>query len=216
MIYLIIKYILRIYFKWVMDVSVRGLDNVPEKGPAIIVANHPSILDGLLMVAFIKRRIHTFAKAKVFNSKFKMLFLRSVGGIPVGDKKSNKNSLIEAEKLLEANKLLLIFPEGKINAESDMLPFNRSFLRLAVKFNAPVTPVAILGSDKALSIGQYFPRPSDIYVSFLEPLRFNISNECPDRLLNKKEMQYHVEKVRNIIQNKFNIMREIYEYNLNC
>jgi 1-acyl-sn-glycerol-3-phosphate acyltransferase len=199
-----------------MDVSVRGLDNVPEKGPAIIVANHPSILDGLLMVAFIKRRIHTFAKAKVFNSKFKMLFLRSVGGIPVASEATNKNALLEAEKLLKNNKLLFIFPEGKINAEPDMLPFNRSFLRLAVKFNAPVTPVAILGSDKALSIGQYFPRPFEIYVSFLKPLRFNISDESPDKLLNKKELQYYVEKVRNIIQNKFNILREIYEYNLKC
>ena len=210
MIYLILKYILSNYFNWVMDVSVRDFDNVPEKGPAIIVANHPGLLDGLLMVAVLKRRVHTFAKVKVFNSKFKMLFLRSVGGIPVGDKKTNRNALIEAQQLLKNNKLLLIFPEGKINAEPDLLPFKNGFLRLAVKYNVPVVPVVIMGSDKSLKIGQFFPRPADIYVRFLEQLRFNIPDKSPNRLLNKKEMQYHIEKVRNKIQLKFNFLKEFH------
>lgn len=210
MIYLIIKYILLIYFYWVLNISIHGLDNVPEKGPAIVVANHPGLLDGLLMVAVMKRRFHTFAKAKVFNSTFKMLFLRSVGGIPVGSDETNKNALIEAQQLLKKNKLLLIFPEGKINAEPDLLPFKGGFIRLAVKCNAPVVPVVIMGSTKSLKIGQFFPRPSDIYVRFLEPLRFNISGEDHDKLLNKKERQYYIEKVRNKIQHKLNFLREIY------
>lgn len=211
MIYFIIKYLLKIYFFWVMDVSVSGLDFIPEKGPAIIVANHPGLLDGLLITAVLKRRIHSFAKAKVFNSKFKMLFLRSVGGIPVGSEETNNNAIREAEKLLKINKLLLIFPEGKINAEPDLLPFKNGFLRLAVKINVPVFPVVIVGSEKSLKIGQFFPRPTDIYVRFLEPLRFNIPDEKSDGLLNKKELQYYVEKVRNKIQNKFNFLRKIYE-----
>ena len=211
MIYLIIKYLLKIYFFRVMDVSVSGLDFIPKKGPAIIVANHPSTLDGPLIVAVMKRRIHSFAKEKVFNSKFKMLFLRSVGGIPVGSEETNNNAIQEAEKLLKINKLLLIFPEGKINAEPDLLPFKNGFLRLAVKSNVPVLPVVIVGSEESLKIGQFFPRPSDIYVRFLEPLRFNISDEISDGLLNKKELQVHTEKVRNIIQHKFNLIRKFYE-----
>jgi len=211
MIYFTIKTILQFYFFWVLDVNVHGFDNIPEKGPAIIVANHPGLLDGLLMVAVIKRRLNTFAKTKVFNSKFKMLFLRSVDGIPVGDKKTNRNSLIEAQQLLEDNKLILIFPEGKINAKPDLLPFKGGFLRLAVKCNVPVVPVVIIGSEKALKTGQIFPRPSKIYIRFLKPLRFNISNEDHDEFLNKKELPYKIGKVRNKIQNKFNFLREIYE-----
>jgi 1-acyl-sn-glycerol-3-phosphate acyltransferase len=139
-----------------------------------------------------------------------MLFLRSVGGIPVGSEETNNNAFIEAQKLLKKNKLLLIFPEGKINADPDLLPFKSGFLRLAVECNVPVVPVIIMGSEKSLKSGQFFPRPSNIYVRFLEPQSFNNTIEYADGLLDKKELQYHVEKVRNIIQNEFNLLREIY------
>ena len=208
MIYLIIKYILIIYFYWVLDISVHGLDNIPEKGPAIIVANHPGLLDGFLIMAVLKRRFHTFAKEKVFSSRLKMLFLRSVGGIPVGSEEINKNAFIEAQQLLKKNKLLLIFPESKINPEPYLLPFKSGFLRLAVECNVPVVPVVIMGSEKSQKAGQFFPRPSDIYVRFLEPQSFNISNEYPDRLLDKKELQYYIEEVKNKIQHKLNFLRE--------
>jgi len=74
----------------------------------------------------------------------------------------------------------------------------------------PVIPIAIMGSEKSLQPGQFFPRPADIYVSILEPMHFNISNEKPDGHVNKNELQYHVEKVRNIIQQKLNVMRSTY------
>ena len=210
MIYFLIKTILKFYFFLVLNIFVRGMDFIPEKGAAIIVANHPGFMDGPLMVTVMKRRIHTFAKAKVFNSIFKMWFLKVVGGIPVGSEKTNKNALIETEKLLDANKLLLIFPEGKTNAEPDLLPFKSGFLKLAAKFNVPVIPIAIMGGEKSLRPGQFFPSPADVYVSFLEPLHFNISDEKSDGLINKKELQYHVEKVRNIIQQKLNVMKNTY------
>lgn len=174
------------------------------------MANHPGLLDGFLIMAVMKRRFHTFAKEKVFNSKLKMLFLRSVCGIRVGSKATIKNALLEAEQLLKNNKLLLIFPEGKINAEPDLLPFKSGFLRLAVKCNVPVVPVVIMGSEKSLKAGKFFPRPYDIYVRFWEPLRFNIFNEGHDGHLNKKERQYYIEKVRNKIQHKVNFLREIH------
>ena len=206
MIYFLIKNILKFYFWGMLNISVRNLDNIPEKGPAILVANHPSLLDGLLMVAVMKRRIYTFAKAKVFNSKLKLLFLKVIGGIPVGDAKDNKNAMIEAKQLLEQNKLLLIFPEGKVNDKPDLLSFKRGFLKLAVKCNAPVAPVVIIGSEKALSTGQFFPRPSDIYISFLDTIRFSI----PGVRIDKKELQNHIEEVRKKILQKINVMRSIY------
>lgn len=206
MIYFIIKNILKFYFWGMLNISVRNLDNIPEKGPAILVANHPSLLDGLLMVAVMKRRIYTFAKAEVFNSKLKLLFLKVIGGIPVGDAKDNKNAMIEAKQLLEQNKLILIFPEGKVNDKPDLLPFKRGFLRLTVKCNAPVAPVAIIGSEKALRTGQFLPRPSDIYISFLDTIQFSI----PGVRINKKELQNHTEEVRKKILQKINVMRSIY------
>lgn len=206
MIYFLIKNILKFYFWGMLDISVRNLDNIPEKGPAILAANHPGLLDGLLMVAVMKRRIYTFAKAEVFNSKLKMLFLKVIGGIPVGDAKDNKNAMIEAKRLLEQNKLILIFPEGKVNDKPDLLPFKRGFLKLAVKCNAPVAPVVIIGSEKALSTGQFFPRPSDIYINFLDTIRFSI----PGVRIDKKELQNHTEEVRKKILQKVNVMRSIY------
>jgi len=123
MIYFLIKTILKFYSFLVLNVVfVRSMDFTPEKGATIIVANHPGFLDAPLMVTVMKRRMHTYAKAKIFNSIFKMWFLKVVGGIPVGSEKSNKITLIKTEKLLDANKLLLIFPEGKTNAEPDLLP----------------------------------------------------------------------------------------------
>jgi len=65
-----------------------------------------------------------------------------------------------------------------------------------------LTPVSILGSNKALSIGQYFPRPHKISIRILRPLSFWIAKERTGNLFNKKEMQYHLGEARKKIQQK--------------
>ena len=126
-----------------MDISVRGLYNVPEKGPAILIANHPSTIDVFLIMSIINRKIYAFGKADFFIKPFNKWFLRSLGGIPVKNEKYNRHSLEEAEMLLHKNQIILIFPEGQVNSGTSLLPFKKSFLKLASKLKVPIVPIII-------------------------------------------------------------------------
>jgi len=129
------------------------MESVPDKGPVILVSNHPSLLDGPLLASSVKRRLYTCAKKSVFNTRIKLWYLKAMGGIPVGSGKFDRLFVTETKHRLDGEKLLLIFPEGKINYDSVPGEFNNSFVKLALQFNVPIIPVTIRGSEKSLRKG---------------------------------------------------------------
>lgn len=196
MVYRLSILIFKIFFFFLLDITVKGMENVPDKGPAILVANHPSLLDGPLLVLLVKRRFNAYAKQSAFNSRIKLWYLKAMGGIPVGLGKFDRLFVTETKRRLDNGNFLLIFPEGKVSYSSEPGEFKNSFVKLAIQFNVPIIPIKIKGSEKSLAKGQRFPRPAKIDVIFGKLLKFDLSNGK----LNKDEVQQEVEKVQNIIK----------------
>ena len=198
MIYLLTQLILGLYFAMILKIHIHGMENIPPNGAAILVANHRSTLDAFLIMSILRRKIYTFGKADFFEFFLLGWYLRAIGGIPVKNEKYNRASLENAGKILADNKLLLIFPEGKVDQGFSMLPFKYSFVKLALKHHVPIIQIAITGSDKALKLGHFFPRPAEIFVSIMEPIEFNlpIGNE------NKKFINLYLQSVREMIESK--------------
>ena len=170
------------------------MENIPSKGAAILVSNHPSMLDAPVLAVVIKRKFYPFAKREVFNTKLKRWFLKRMGGIPVKAGKFTRAFVIETEKQLNDNNLLLIFPEGEINTNNKLEEFNFGFVKLAKRYNVPIIPITIKGTEKSVSLNHRFPKPADVTVTIFPPIK------PVEGKLNLEEIKMKAEKIREEIQ----------------
>lgn len=170
MFYIIAKFIFLIIFKLFFRLKVTGQENIPQNGPFIIVANHSSLLDPIILGISIKPKIIFVAAAYLFEIGWLGYLLRKANSIPVqreNDIKAIKQSL----KILRQGGVLGIFPEGGIDRQKNNLPIRAGAAYLATKAGAPIVPVKIKGADKVLPRGAKFIRSlSKIEVEIKKPI----------------------------------------------
>ena len=170
MLYIIAKIKFLIIFKLFFRLKVTGQENIPQNGPFIIVANHSSLLDPIILGISIKPKIIFVAAAYLFEIGWLGYLLRKANSIPVqreNDIKAIKQSL----KILRQGGVLGIFPEGGIDRQKNNLPIRAGAAYLATKAGAPIVPVKIKGADKVLPRGAKFIRSlSKIEVEIKKPI----------------------------------------------
>ena len=170
MFYIIAKFIFLIIFKLFFRLKVTGQENIPQNGPFIIVANHSSLLDPIILGISIKPKIIFVAAAYLFEIGWLGYLLRKANSIPVqreNDIKAIKQSL----KILRQGRVLGIFPEGGIDRQKNNLPVRAGAAYLATKAGAPIVPVRIKGADRALPRGAKFIRSlNKIEVEIKKPI----------------------------------------------
>lgn len=125
---------------------VKGLENVPKEGGALLTPNHQSFLDGILMVAALPRPVR-FLMSEVYYSKWWIKpFAVWTGTIPISSSMSPREvirSLRVAGEALRKGELVVIYPEGQITRIGALLEFRRGFERIVAGTGVPVIPVAI-------------------------------------------------------------------------
>ncbi len=151
-----------------------NVENVP-KGACILAPNHQSYLDGLFIMAFLKKKIlkDTFFYAKAEHVRhWWQRFMASRHNIIVMDiNKDLKLSLQKLADVLKKNKKVIIFPEGTRTLDGSLGDFKHTFAILGRELDVPIVPVAVDGAFKALPRGKFFPRFfQKVNISFLEPI----------------------------------------------
>jgi long-chain acyl-CoA synthetase len=166
--------IVKIGFRVAYRFRGKGKENIPNE-PCIIVANHRSALDGLIITALLKYRMarNTFfyAKEKYWRSKFAR-FMAAKNNVLIMDINKNvKDSLQQISHVLQQGKNIIIFPEGTRSRDKVMKQFKNAFAILSTELNVPVVPVAIRGSERAVFHPVKLPRfLARIRVEFLPPV----------------------------------------------
>jgi 1-acyl-sn-glycerol-3-phosphate acyltransferase len=126
-----------------------GLDHVPEQGPAVLVCNHVSFVDALIIAAACRRPIrfvmdHTIFRVPVLNFVF-----RTGRAIPIASSRDDPELLEKAydeiARALEQGDLIGIFPEGRITDNGEMYPFRPGIKRIIERTPVPVVPLALRG-----------------------------------------------------------------------
>jgi len=132
---------------WTID--VKGLERLPEEGPAILCPNHVSFLDSAFTMLMVPRNISFVGKAEYMDSwKTKILF-PMMGMIPIdraGGEKS-RAALDAAESVLRRGELFGIFPEGTRSRDGCLYKGRTGAARLATAVGCPIFPVGIVGTD---------------------------------------------------------------------
>jgi len=141
-------------------VRVEGVENLPEVGGALLVANHVSWLDGVLLGLACPRHPRFVAYAKYFEKPWLRWFGRLSRIIPIGDsRKSMAESILAARQALREGELVGIFPEGGITRTGEVQPFRPGFLSIIKDTAAPVVPVyldGLWGSIFSYAGGRFF------------------------------------------------------------
>ncbi|MGI8782363.1 MAG: lysophospholipid acyltransferase family protein [Acidobacteriota bacterium] len=147
-----------------------GAEQVPVLGPAILVANHQSYLDPILITLPIRRPISYMAWDGLFRFAPLGWLARQFGAFPLRQEAVDKNAVRQSLRALQNGNLLMIFPEGQRSLAGKLMPFKPGFARLALLARVPVVPVTIVGADRVWPPGRFLPLPGKIQITYHPPL----------------------------------------------
>jgi 1-acyl-sn-glycerol-3-phosphate acyltransferase len=162
--------------------KAKGLENIPKDGPAILVANHQSFLDDLLLPLVVPgRKVVFLAKADYFDKWYLRWFFKGANVIPVRREShsASEDALRAGVRALRENKLVGIFPEGTRSPDGRLYRGKTGVARMALEAQAPVVPVAILGTFELMPYDRKLPKAGRVELRFGKPLRFDRHFETP-------------------------------------
>lgn len=159
---------------------VKGEENVPETGGAILASNHLSFSDSIFLPLVVKRRVTFLAKSDYFTGtglkgRLTAGFFRGVGQLPVDRSggQASEAALRTGLKVLRRGDLLGIYPEGTRSPDGRLYRGKTGVARLALEARVPVLPVAMIDTDKVQPVGKVVPHIGRVGVVIGEPLDFS-------------------------------------------
>ena len=128
----------------------RGQQNLPLQGGGLILVNHQSFLDPLLVGLPLRRQVSYLARDSLFRVPMIGWILRNTYVIPINRQSASSTSIKKAVERMKAGFLVGIFPEGTRTRDGQMSDFKPGFIALVRRSGLPVYPVGIAGADQAM------------------------------------------------------------------
>jgi acyl-[acyl-carrier-protein]-phospholipid O-acyltransferase / long-chain-fatty-acid--[acyl-carrier-protein] ligase len=171
--YLAVQTLCLIFVRCFYRVRAKGLENIPATGGALIVANHVSYVDVVILGVLSRRPIRNLSWEGFERVKGLRLIMRMMGTIPVAEDKA-KEAIQRSVEVLKRGELVCIFPEGSLTRNGGVMELRKGFELIARRAGVPIVPVAVdglWGSMFSFSGGKFFwkwpkhfPRPVQVVV----------------------------------------------------
>jgi len=139
----IIRRLLRLFFGF----TVVGRHHEPQTGPVIVVSNHLSDLDALVIGSALRRPVSYMAKEELFTPPLLRWWVTACGAFPVRRGAPDRRAFRTALEVLRRGGVLVMFPEGTRGRDRTLRPPEPGAAMLALRTGAPLLPAAILGTD---------------------------------------------------------------------
>ncbi len=145
-----LRFMAWIYIKLMYRVEISGVEeHVPDEGPALLVCNHVSYMDALLLSSAVPRPIRFVMYYKIFNTPGARWAFKAARAIPIAGKHEDavlmERAFTEVSQALAEGELVCIFPEGKLTPDGEIGPFKAGMERILAANPVPVVPMAIRG-----------------------------------------------------------------------
>ena len=168
----------RIYHR----VNVLSPQRLPKHGPAILVCNHVSGLDPMLIQSVCPRLIVWMMAREYYEIPALKWAFKAVEAIPVDRSGRDLSATRAALRALEAGRILGVFPEGKIETTRQLLPFQTGVAMMAIKANVPVYPAYLDGTQRGKKMLQAFLYPNLASLAFGPVVEFDRSGTSKEVL----------------------------------
>ena len=155
-----------------VPLAIEGEENLPRDGAFVLVANHASYADGIVLIASLPRRIGFVAKRELRASFFARTLLGRLGTrfVERFDLERSVEDAAELKSVVRTGTSLAFFPEGTLTRVSGLAAFRMGAFLVAAEAGVPVVPVAISGTRSALRDGSWFPRRVPLKVTVSAPI----------------------------------------------
>lgn len=130
-------------------VEARGLQVIPDEGAAVVVCNHVSFVDALLLAGAVRRPMRFVMYYKIYNLPVLNFIFRTAGAVPIAARHEDERIYAQAferiSQYLQCGELVCIFPEGKLTSDGQINTFRGGIERILEENPVPVIPVALQG-----------------------------------------------------------------------
>jgi len=174
-----------------------GLDNIPKEGAALLLSNHVSWLDWIIIQLPIPRHINYMMEKEIYHWKFFHYFFKKGEAIPISSKAS-KDAFREAYKRLKNGKLVAIFPEGAISRDGLLGTFHRGYELIKKDYDGVIIPIFIDGVFGSIFC-RYKPKSKKLFfqrrvitVYYGEPISKETSAEELKKIIQTMKEKYEV------------------------
>lgn len=184
---LVPEFIMR-FLVWIMvntlyRIKLKGLDKIPEDGACVLVCNHVSFMDALIIAGCCRRPVRFVMDHRIFKTPILSFIFRTAKAIPIASAKENPELMNQAfdkvAEYLEEGEVVCIFPEGKITSTGDMLPFRGGIDKIIQRTPVPVVPMALSGLWGSFFSRKDGPAMGTIPRRFWSKIRFTIAEPVP-------------------------------------
>ena len=158
--------------KW-FDLKVYGLEHMPRRGGLLIVSNHQSYLDPVVLASKTPRPLSFLAKSELFEVPGFGWLIRNLNAFPVRQGEGDVGAVRETIRRLQEGHALNMFPEGSRSDDGEIAPMQSGIGLIVRRAGVPVLPAAIVGSFAAWPRGKKIFRPHPIRVQFGPPMELH-------------------------------------------
>lgn len=152
--------------------TVQGLDQIPDVHPYVVVANHSSYVDAVILIAILPPGTCYVGKRELGNLSITRFVFQRLG-VEFVERLDAQKSIEDSDRLLQLvqnGQSIVFFPEGTFGREPGLRPFRMGAFTIAAQTGAAVVPVALRGTRSVLRGEQWLPRPHPVRVTVLPPI----------------------------------------------
>lgn len=181
---------------------VTGRHNIPYRGAVLFAPNHISDADPPIMGLIVRRRLWFMAKRELWDIPFLGPVITWLQSFPVDPESPDRAALKRAAELLKNGEGVVIFPEGRVSHDGEMSQILPGVALLALKSDAPIVPVGIVGANHLIPYGStiFHFTLKPVSVHFGAPLDFTDLKALPGREAREQAARRLENAIRDAIQ----------------
>jgi 1-acyl-sn-glycerol-3-phosphate acyltransferase len=179
-----------------------GKENVPKSGSLLVVSNHLSVSDPILIGVYLGRKISFMAKEELFKNRLIGYFLKYLGAFPVYRGSSSRDALYKAEKILKEEKALGMFPEGKRSMQNALQSGMNGTALLIYHNPVPIIPVGFTGTENIRGVSWIWSRPK-VTITFGTPFYLPNKKERLSKDILEQNSNIIMEHIAEILPRKY-------------
>lgn len=141
--------------------QINGIDNLPDKGPYIVVANHASYFDHFIILTLLKfykkQNVYFMTKKEAFDSYLSRKWHLAMGAIPINREATDTSAFKAIIRTLKENKIICIYPEGTRSPTGKLYEGKQGAIRIAMNAQVPIVPIGLEGTFDILPRRRFWP-----------------------------------------------------------